>query len=128
VPDGQKLPGVSREEKRIRFDYIKSQFFRTVHVDGIFGGLAPNGKSIRLSIWNERWPIPKQTVYETDELGNLVKEYLEERITREAIVREVDVDLVLDIECAQQIRDWLSERIEELIDLQKKRSELIKKR
>ena len=57
---GSKFPGIDQKEKRARFDYIKSQFFRSVHVDGVFGGVIPSGKSIRMSIWNERWPIPNR--------------------------------------------------------------------
>lgn len=119
---GTRHPGIDQKEKRIRFDYIKSQFFRVVHVDGIFGGTSPNGKSIRMSVWNERWPIPKQTVHEMDEFGNLLKEFVEERIGRDAIVREVEVDLAMDVDCAKQIRDWLSLKINQYDEIVKLKS------
>ena len=113
MSSGPKPPGINEKEKRVRFDYIKSQYFRSVHVDGIFGGVVPNGKSIRMSIWNERWPIPKQTVHEMDEKGIVKDEITEERISRDAIVREVEIDLVMDAECAKQMRDWLSVKLTE---------------
>jgi hypothetical protein len=122
VTEGAGPPGIDEKEKRIRFDYIKSQFFRVIHVDGIFGGTSPIGKAIRMSVWNERWPIPKQTVHEMDELGNLLKEVVEERIQRDAIVREVEVDLVMDVDCAKQMREWLSRKIEQYDEIMKLQS------
>jgi hypothetical protein len=124
VSSGAKPPGIDEKEKRVRFDYIKSQFFRSVHVDGIFGGIIPSGKSIRMSIWNERWPIPKQTVHEMDEKGIVKGEIIEDRISRDAIVREVEIDLVMDVECAKQMRDWLSGKLEEFEGVAKLRSEV----
>ncbi len=124
VSDAARFPGVDEKEKRIKFDYIKSQFFRGVHVDGVFGGITPSGKSIRMSVWNERWPIPKQTVHETDDKGKLIKEIISERISRDAIVREVEMDLVMDLDCAKQMRDWLSRKIEEYDEVLKLQSQI----
>jgi hypothetical protein len=124
---GAKFPGIDEKEKRIRFDYIKGQLFRSVHVDGIFGGVIPSGRFIRMSVWNERWPIPKQTVHERDENGIVKNEIIEERISRDAIVREVEIDLVMNVECATQMRDWLSVKLKEFEDVAKLRSEAEKK-
>ncbi len=124
VTIGSTPTGIDKKEKRVRFDYIKSQSFRSVHVDGVFGGVIPNGKSIRMSIWNERWPIPKQTVHEMDENGIVKGEIIQERITRDAIVREVEIDLVMDVECAKLMRDWLSTKLEEFESVAKLRLEV----
>ena len=80
-----------------------------------------------MSVWNERWPIPKQTVHERDENGIVKNEIIEERISRDAIVREVEIDLVMNVECATQMRDWLSVKLKEFEDVAKLRSEAEKK-
>lgn len=106
----QAPPGVDFKAQTIKFDYIKGNYFRVVHVDGAFGGNSPRG-DIRMSVWNERWPIPKQTTYKLQEGGKLGDEIREERITREAVVREVEVELVMDIEVAKTIQEWLKDKI-----------------
>jgi|Deesub1362A_J573_1020465.scaffolds.fasta_scaffold00324_38 hypothetical protein len=105
-------PGVDREGKKVRFDYIKSNYFRVVHVDGVFGGNAPRRGYIHVAVWNERWPIPRQCLYSLEENGKLGKEIEQERVMRDAIVREVEVDLIMSIETAKSLRDWLSEKID----------------
>jgi hypothetical protein len=104
-------PGFDPEAKRIKFDYIKSNYFRVVHVDGIFGGNSPGHALITMAVWNERWPIPKQSVYGLQKDGSLGEEIVEDRVTRNAVVREVETELIMTIETAKVMRDWLDERI-----------------
>lgn len=105
-------PGIDLEANRVRFDYIKSNFFRVVHIDGAFGGISPRGDHILMTVWNERGPIPKQTVHEISDSGVVGQEIMEDRITREAIVREVETQLVMDISVAEQVVAWLNVKIE----------------
>ncbi len=116
MPDETKEhpPGVDTEKGRIKFDYIKSNYFRAIHVDGVFGGTSPSGL-IRMSVWNERWPIPKQTISELKEDGSVGREIREERISRDAIVREIETDLVMDVETAVKIRNWLDDKVKNLL-------------
>lgn len=109
-PD-QTSPGVDFEAKTIKFDYIKGNYFRVVHVDGAVGGISPRG-DINMGIWNERWPIPKQTTFELAEGGKVQKEIVEERISRDALIREVEVELVMSVEVAKTLCKWLNEKIE----------------
>ena len=95
----------------IAFDFIKSNYFRVIHVDGAFGGLAPNG-AIHMSVFSQRHPIPKKVVHELDG-AKLGPELLNKREVRKAIVREVEADLVLNIGEAILLRDWLDSRIQE---------------
>jgi hypothetical protein len=106
-----KQPGVDLKEKTVTFDYIKSPHFKTIIVEGIFGGISPKGR-INMNLWNERWPIPKQTVHEFDEKsGKLKDEKLPARVTRDAIIREVDIALSFDYDTAKKMRDWIDEKI-----------------
>jgi hypothetical protein len=95
----------------MEFDLIKSNFFRVVKCDGAFGGLAPNG-SIHMGVYSERNPFPRKVVHSIEQ-GHLGPEILERRETRKAIVRELEVDVVLDIAGAMVLRQWLDSRIEQ---------------
>lgn len=101
--------------KEIEFDYIKSNFFRVVRADGAFGGLSPNG-AIHMGIYSERQPIPKKVVHAVQE-GKLGPELLEKRDVRKSIIREMEVDVVLDITQAIGLRQWLDEKIQQYQNL-----------
>ncbi len=99
--------------KSIKFNYIKSPMFRVVHVDGIVGGPSPQG-NIRFALYSERFAIPQQTEQALNPDGSLGPEIPEGRVGREGIVRELEVDAVLNVEVARGLRDWLSEQIKTL--------------
>ena len=112
------LPGIDVKAKRARFDYIKSNHFRVIHVDGIYGGPGPRG-NFHMSIWNERWPIPKQAVHDLKPDGVVGEEIHPERITRNAIVREVEVQLIMNIETAKTMHVWLGNKIASFEEFEK---------
>jgi len=41
----------------IKIHYHKANFFRVVHVDGVFGGITPS-RNIFVSLYNQRTPLP----------------------------------------------------------------------
>jgi hypothetical protein len=108
-------PKKSKVPKEIEFDFIKSNFFRVIRSDGAFGGLAPNG-SVHMGIYSERQPIPTKMVHKV-EAGKLGAEMRERRQGRKAIVREVEADIVMDIQQAIILRDWLGEKIKQYEEL-----------
>lgn len=99
--------------KTIVMHYLKSPMFRTVHADGIFGGVTPH-QNIHMSFWNERAAIPQIIEHEIKPDGTLGPEIMEARIGKKGIVREVDVDVVLDLATAISLREWLDDKIKNL--------------
>lgn len=97
---------------RVNFDYIKSQYYRVIHMDGAIGSVTPNGH-IHMSLYSERLPIPRRTVFplENDRLG---EENPNERIVRDAVIREMDVDVIMTAETAKNLSDWLETKIKEV--------------
>lgn len=96
----------------IKFFYEKSNFFRVVHADGVFGGSTPLGY-LHLAFYNERHPIPKTTALALVEDGKVSgPEKILDR--KEGIFREVEVDVVMDLNVAVAFRGWLDEKIEGL--------------
>jgi hypothetical protein len=92
----------------IRFDYVKSNHFRVVHVDGVHGGARPNANSIHMALFNERNAIPKSETYSVTE-GRLGPPVKADR--REAVIREVEIDAVMDLNTAKALRQWLDQAI-----------------
>jgi len=100
-------------EGQLVFEYIKSSDFRTLHIDGIFGGLAPQGRFIHMAVFAERHPLPQKTFHAL-KAGMLGPEDLTKREGRVGIVRELEADLVMDIETARSMHEWLGVKIQEM--------------
>ncbi|MFO8073061.1 MAG: hypothetical protein R6V85_14415 [Polyangia bacterium] len=99
-------PGMDLDENRITFDLIKGNFFRVVAADGIFGGVGPRGQ-LRMAFFSERWPIPKRIVCELSNDGEAKDEVRSLRESRDAVVREVEVEVVMDFSTAKNVADWM---------------------
>ena len=50
----------------LEFDFEKSNFFRVIHVDGVFGGISPGSNLLHMAIYNERQPLPKKVFHKLD--------------------------------------------------------------
>ena len=94
----------------VMFHYIKSNHFRTIHVNGAFGGFSPDG-NIFLSVFSERPVLPDVTVLTVESNGQLGKEIMDQRKGLQGVVRELEAGLAMDIRTAKAVVDWLNERI-----------------
>ncbi len=104
-----KTPPTLNGGKVVKFDYLKSSQFRTVRSDGVWGGV--NGHlDIVMSFYSERPPIPQQVTHliEGERLG---RELEQNRISRDSIIREVEICVSMNVEVAKALRLWLDERI-----------------
>lgn len=97
------------EKGKINFDYLKSKQFRVVHVDGAHGGLTPNAQRIQMALFSERSPIPKRETYKLEK-GRLGDKPITKE-ERDAIIREVEVEALMDLETAKRIVNWLKDKI-----------------
>lgn len=93
----------------ITFHFIKSNFFRVVHVDGAWGGITPQAK-IHVDFYSERQPIPR-SITSTVTDGRIGQEVRDSRESKEGIIREVEVGLVMDVAVAEQVIIWLQDRV-----------------
>ena len=102
----------NEKEAEIVFSYFKSNFFRVVHADGAWGGLSPRG-DIHISFYNERAAIPDTSrIAVSPATGEVLKP--EEFVASSRFVREVEVDVVVDLATAYQLRKWLDDKIKTL--------------
>jgi hypothetical protein len=94
----------------LEFEYEKGNLFRVIHVDGGHGGISPDGQTIVLSVFSERFPIPKKEVCEIDRAGQ-VQWPPKIRVGRTGVFREVEATLVMNHSTAVLIARWLNEQI-----------------
>lgn len=101
---------VGSEAQRFKFDYIKSNNFRVIHVDGAWGGLRPD-LTFHVSLYSERPAIPKSITLEFDP-EDLTTERNTDIESRDAVIRDVEVCALMNVDTARALRDWLSEKLE----------------
>lgn len=105
--------------QKIIVNYCKSPQYRTIHVDGAFGGVTPMGRTISIAFFSERNSLP-DTVYVpimADEDGSPRISMGNDRDrdnARPGIMREVEANIILDLEAAEQLKEWLAVRVEKL--------------
>ena len=97
----------------IDFHYIKSHSFRVVHGDGVWGGATPRGY-IAMSFFSERSPIPQTLTHDITPQGNLGEET--NRQVKSGVVREVEVEVIVDLATAKGMLGWLETHISAIED------------
>lgn len=110
---------IAKVPDRVEFHYIKSPFFRSVHVDGVIGGITPRGL-IHMAVFSERPAIPTKSVLEVLPSGQLGDEVRELREGKDGFAREMEMDLFMGLDTARQIVLWFQQRIGELEVLREK--------
>lgn len=103
-------------ERKIAFDMIKSNFFRVIQVEGAFGGISPHAL-LRIALFNERFAIPKHMEHVLAPDGTVGRELRSARDGRDAVVREVECELVMTLESARTLHRWLGDKIKDLEQL-----------
>jgi hypothetical protein len=92
--------------KTVKMHYMKNSDYRTVFATGFIGGPTPNGL-INIDILTDRLPIPQSVT-----LDGTVQPPIEvERESKSGIIREVPIGLLMDINAAKQLREWLDKNI-----------------
>ena len=100
---------------KLETHFLKSSDFKTIYGSGVFGGITPQGL-ININFFTERAPLPKRIVLEIDEkTGSLLGEV--ERESKEGLIREVNCGILMDINAAKQLLNWLQEKIDQHEDL-----------
>ena len=91
----------------VTFHHLKSDFHRVIHVDGAFGGPTPSGL-LHMAVFSNRLPIPKSVTHSLEEGGTIGDEI--ERDSRQGVVREIEVGLVMTPATALALAKWLVEK------------------
>lgn len=98
--------------RQITFEYNQSNSFRVVHVEGATASVTPKA-DINISFWSEHHSIPLAITYEVSPEGALGREI--ERITRNTIVREIEVSMSMSIDTARSIIELLETVVKQAV-------------
>ncbi len=105
------------EKDQINFKYLYSDDYNPIYVNGAYGGINPKGELV-INFYFERHGLPKSQSYELTEKGTLGEEI--ERKPDDlsiSMVRSVQTGIVLTLQSAKEIYNWLGEEIKKLEQL-----------
>lgn len=97
--------------KELTFNYVKTPSYRTYHVDGIYGGLTPNG-NVYCELFIDRNVTPQTVVHELDENGKL-SGVPKKKTGKTGYIREIECGIIMDIEAALTMKEWLGDKIDQ---------------
>ena len=102
---------------KLTFKYIFADDYNPIFVNGAWGGVTPSGE-ITISFYLERAGLPITETHEINDKGILGK-VLEKIPKDQIVVRYIENGLVLTLEGAKAIHDFLGQRIKEAEDIRK---------
>jgi hypothetical protein len=103
----------------VQFHYIKSNYHRTIHVDGAHGAVAPQG-GVTITLFSERFPIPRTITQKISPTGELLPD-VSAIDSRTGIVRELEVSINLTNDSAKRIAEFMLQRVAEAEQLEQAR-------
>lgn len=111
TPEGNHRP------EKIKFIYTKAPGYRVVYGSGVYGGVAPQS-TIKFDIYTEYKNPPEREIRTIEEDGKLGEP--EEQVTEGTLTveRERQIGVIISIDQAKSIADWLSGKVKEFEKLQ----------
>jgi hypothetical protein len=91
--------------------YIRSRHYRTINADGAQFGITPRG-AIQFTLFTDQAPLPEYVLHAVTPEGKLGKSI--EEVKKEGIVREVAVNVIMDINTAASFMSVFQEVFEKL--------------
>jgi hypothetical protein len=107
---------MSEDTTKLTFHYQKSNLFRVVYADGAWGGLTPE-LDVFFSFFNSRPAIPQILVQEINSDGSLGKERDDLKVSKDGIVREVEVGVVMTPQNVKSLIEFLQTRLTQVEDI-----------
>jgi hypothetical protein len=106
--------------KELVYEFLNSPHYRTVHADGVFGGVTTQGL-IHLSFYSEHSSLPSKITFQINE-DRIPQEISRENSPSDVnVTREIEIGVMLSLEVAKSTRDWLDGHIKTLENLKNER-------
>jgi hypothetical protein len=101
--------GSNGGKNRMEFKYTKSPEYRLKYVNGAFGGPSPKGE-IKIDFFIDHNEAPDLLVHEITSSGQIGDE-IERKPDRQPITRELQVGIIMNLNDAKSIHEWLCRHI-----------------
>jgi hypothetical protein len=117
---------MSQKKPEITFKYIFNYGYNPAYVNGAQGGFSPRGEMV-INFYLERQPLPESISHEITPEGAIGKETAAEpKDLAQSMVRYIDTGVVMSYENARVFHAWMGEKLREVEELSKARSEFEK--
>ena len=104
----------------IKFKYKFDDDYNPIYVNGAHGGISTSGEII-INFYLERHPVPNTQIHEINQEGYLGKEINREPAdNKSTMIRYIKNGVVLNLESAVKIRDFLDKQIQMVESIQNK--------
>lgn len=100
-------------EKTVTFKYKFADNYNPVYVNGAYGGVSSRGEIV-VNFFLERLPLPNSVTHKVDEngiVGEIIEKENKPKDLNVSSIRFVESGIVVNVETAKQIRDWLDKQI-----------------
>ena len=108
-----------KEPENIGIHYLKSRHYRTINADGAQFGITPRG-NVQFTLFTDQAPLPEYVLHEITSEGKLGK--LVEEVKKEGMIREVAVNVIMDLNTAVSFLDVFQEILAKAQELRKESS------
>lgn len=95
--------------KELPYFYEKSPCYRTIHVDGAYGGVTARADCLHITVFSERRAMPRSTTirFENGKQQPAVDD------VDTAMVRELEASLILSERAARSLHLWLEGKLKD---------------
>lgn len=102
------------QKPELTFKYIFTYDYNPVYVNGAHGGVSPRGELV-VNFYLERPPLPNEITHEILPNGTIGKETaVDPDDFANSIVRFVPSGVILNLQSAQSLHQWLGEKVKEM--------------
>lgn len=105
---------------QIKIFYEKSPQYRTIHADGVWAGLSPQG-GVQLAFFSDVRPTPDYTLHDLTPQGAIGNQV--DKIEKDGIVRETEMMAILSPRIAEELIDILRKMLDEVARIKELPSE-----
>lgn len=102
--------------KQLKVFYEKSPQYRTITAGGAWAGMTPQGQ-VQFVLFNDLRSIPDYASLKVTSEGRVSGEV--EEVARPGIIREAEINVVMDVVIAQRVVDALQGMINQIKELKK---------
>ncbi len=106
-------------KNRIEFKYTKSPDYRLKYVNGAFGGPSPKGE-IKIDFFIDHMEAPDLLVH-TIMPGGKMGDEIERKPDQQSVTRELQVGIIMHLNEAKSIHEWLARHIRTLEERMKEK-------
>jgi hypothetical protein len=106
---------MSKHDPAITFKYIFKYDYNPVYVNGAHGGVSPRGEIVA-NFYLERQPLPNEITHSINPDGSIAADIVavDPENLESTIIRYVSSGVVLNLQNAKALNNWLGDKIVEL--------------